>query len=77
MSWEVENEASTLETYLKRDRSIQSVSEKSYIHRNTVNYRIKKIKEIIDYDFSDAEKNFLLLLSLYGRAIVIEKSVTL
>lgn len=28
MSWEVENEASTLETYLKRDRSIQSVSEK-------------------------------------------------
>ena len=63
----------TLETYLKCDRSIQSVSEKSYTHRNTVNYRIKKIKEIMDYDFSDAEKNFLLLLSLYGRAIVIEK----
>lgn len=46
MSWEVENEASTLETYLKRDRSIQSVSEKSYIHRSTVNYRIKKIKKL-------------------------------
>ena len=45
MSWEVENEASTLETYLKHDRSIQSVSEKSYIHRSTVNYRIKKIKK--------------------------------
>lgn len=42
-----------------------------------MNYRIKKIKEIMDYDFSDAEKNFLLLLSLYGTAIVIEKGVTL
>lgn len=64
------NYITTLELYLRCDRSIQSVAEKSYTHRNTVNYRIKKIKEIMNYDFSDAEKNFLILMSLYGKELV-------
>lgn len=67
------NYVTTLDMYLRCDRSIQLVAEKSYTHRNTVNYRIKKIKEIMDYDFSDAEKNFLILISLYGKELIEDK----
>ena len=36
----------TLRCYLDNDSSIAEVAKISFVHRNTVNYKIKKIKEI-------------------------------
>ena len=40
----------TLYTYLYYDKSINKTAKKLFVHRNTINYRIQKIKEIIDAD---------------------------
>ncbi|MDO5516021.1 MAG: PucR family transcriptional regulator ligand-binding domain-containing protein [Clostridium sp.] len=60
----------TLKMYLSSNRSVQSVSDKSYVHRNTVNYRIKKIKEILNCDLEDYDDIFA-----YELAFFIEKSL--
>lgn len=60
----------TLKMYLSNNRSVQAVSDKSYVHRNTVNYRIKKIKEILDCDLEDYEEVFA-----YELAFFIEESL--
>lgn len=51
--------------YLRYDSCIQKVAEKTFIHRNTVNYRIRKIKEILGRDLSDARVRYELDLA-YG-----------
>lgn len=38
----------TLAIYLTMQKSIQKTAEELYVHRNTINYRIQKIKEIIE-----------------------------
>lgn len=37
----------TLDSYLRHDGSIQSVSEELYIHRNTISYRMTKIRALL------------------------------
>ncbi|NTV89656.1 MAG: PucR family transcriptional regulator [Clostridiales bacterium] len=37
---------STLRCYLESNASVQEVAGKTYVHRNTINYKIKKIREI-------------------------------
>lgn len=44
----------TLECYLENGGISQKVSEKMHIHRNTVNYRIRKISELLQVDFGNA-----------------------
>ena len=41
------NYVDTLELYLKHNGSIQAVSEEMFTHRNTVIYRMNKIKELL------------------------------
>ncbi len=55
----------TLRLYLESNQKIQLTAEINSIHRNTVNYRIRKIRDIIKYDLQDGKKNFLLLQALY------------
>lgn len=43
----------TLKTYLDHERSIAKTSETLFTHRNTVVYRIKKIKDILGRDLDD------------------------
>ncbi|WP_394870886.1 PucR family transcriptional regulator [Clostridium butyricum] len=59
-----------LEIYLKNNCSIQAVSKKTYTHRNTINYRIKKIKEILNNDLDNSEENFNYLLAFHIREIL-------
>ncbi len=55
----------TLALYLKYNGSIQLVAEKSFTHRNTINYRIKKIKELLENDLDDTKERFMLQLCFY------------
>ena len=58
----------TLFYYLKYNGSIQAVSAALFTHRNTVNYRMGKIKEILGCEFSTAEERFPYLLAFHIRA---------
>lgn len=43
----------TLETYLEHNCNANATAEALYIHRNTMRYRLDKIKKILDDDISD------------------------
>lgn len=60
----------TLRKYIECNGSIQKIAERSYLHRNTVNYRMKKIKEMIPELFENEEEKFLLWLSFYIKDIL-------
>lgn len=47
------NLVSTLDAYMKHNGSLQETAEELYVHRNTVNYKIKKIESILDIKLSD------------------------
>lgn len=51
----------TLRCYLDNNASVQEVAKVTYVHRNTINYKIKKIKEILncDLNYQDGLKLFL------------------
>lgn len=53
-----------LRDYLDNNSSIQVVAAKCNVHRNTVNYQIKRIKEILNSDFN-AEDRMSLQLAFY------------
>ncbi len=55
--------ANTLKTYLSASLSPQVTSEILFIHKNTVIYRINKMKELFNIDFSDADQCFQLYFS--------------
>ncbi len=58
------NYLETLECYLKCDRHLAKVAEMMICHRNTVNYRVNKIRDILGLDFNDAEVKFQLTLAI-------------
>lgn len=48
----------TLQSYIKNDRSLIRVAEETFTHRNTVNYRIQNIKQIIGCELKEVEEMF-------------------
>lgn len=55
----------TAESFFKNDLNITETSEKIFVHRNTLIYRINKIKEISGFDlkkFDDAIRFYMILL---------------
>ena len=64
----------TLRNCIECNGSIQKMAERSYLHRNTVNYRMKKLKEIIPEWLEDEQAKFMILLSFFiGDMILNEK----
>ncbi|MCD8216486.1 MAG: PucR family transcriptional regulator [Clostridiales bacterium] len=61
------NYLETLEAYLKYDRHLAKAADALSCHRNTVNYRINKIRELLDLDFDDGNEIFQLQLALQIR----------
>lgn len=59
-----------LRLYIKYNGSIKEVGERTFNHRNTINYRIKKIKTIIDSDISTMDEKFCYQLAFYIRDII-------
>lgn len=60
-----------LRMYIETDSGIQEIANTLFMHRNTINYRIGKIKEILQKDLSSMEEKVLFqtafyILDLYG-----------
>ena len=53
-----------ISAYLKYDGHIKIISEKMYVHRNTVHYKIKKIEDLTGCDLSKLETKTYFLLAL-------------
>lgn len=53
----------TLQTYLNCNCSIKDTAYAMFLHRNTVVYRLERLKELWNLDFEDAQKKLLLQVS--------------
>lgn len=53
-----------LESYLRHSGSVKDTAEEMFIHRNTVNYKIKKIEEILRLDLSQLDNRIKLTMGL-------------
>lgn len=53
----------TLRLYLEHDGSIQAVAVATFTHRNTINYRMKKTRQLLKMDLTSAEEKFRLYLA--------------
>lgn len=52
---------STLKTYLESNGSVLQTAEQMGVHRNTVNYKLKSIREILGVSLNDEDRMNLLL----------------
>lgn len=59
----------TLKQYLENDASVQEVAKETFVHRNTINYKIKKIKEILQCDLT-YQDGLRLLLAFHIRELL-------
>ncbi|WP_303870229.1 PucR family transcriptional regulator ligand-binding domain-containing protein [Acetobacterium wieringae] len=57
------NLAATLRLYLEHDGSIQAVADASFTHRNTINYRMKKIRQLLNMALLTPAEKFNLQLA--------------
>lgn len=57
----------TLKSYIKNDRSLIRVGEETFTHRNTVNYRMQNIKQILKCELCNAEELFSYQVAFYIR----------
>lgn len=53
----------TLKCYLENDASVQAVSKLTYVHRNTINYKLRKIKEIMGCNIAGVEDRLKIMLA--------------
>ncbi len=51
----------TLKCYLENDSSVQEVAKLTFVHRNTVNYKLRRIKEILGCQLTYEDKLKLML----------------
>ncbi|MFT8424984.1 MAG: PucR family transcriptional regulator ligand-binding domain-containing protein [Liquorilactobacillus sp.] len=54
-----------LKLYLQENCSVKAVSEKTYTHRNTINYRIKRIRDLLGVNLDENEERFKLILAFH------------
>jgi len=60
----------TLRLYLNSSGRVQKTADINYTHRNTVNYRIKKICDVLDIDISDGHTRFMIQVALYIKELL-------
>ena len=56
-----------LRHYLATDCSVQQVADTLHCHRNTVNKKVRLLKDELHYDLEDPQTRFELLLTFYIR----------
>ena len=54
-----------LKKYLQTNGSLNDTANQMYVHRNTINYKLKKIEEILDVDLSSLDFRIHVTLGLY------------
>lgn len=52
-----------LRLYLKYDGSVQRVAQETFVHRNTINYQLAKIKKILGNNLKTFEERFKIILA--------------
>lgn len=57
------NLVETLKAYLEEDGNLNKVSNRLFVHRNTLKYRIQKIEKIMNFNLKDANVRFNLFLA--------------
>lgn len=75
LKWDDKNNSNyyeTLKCYFKNDASVNRAAQEMNIHRNTINYKIKKIEGLLDCDLSSLEKRFSIMLAMKLREIYIK-----
>lgn len=55
---------STLENYFYHNKNVSETSKTMFLHRNTLIYRIEKIKEILNMDFKSSEELLRIQIAL-------------
>lgn len=68
-----EHNASLVETLyydLRTGGSIKAIAEATWAHRNTVSYRLNKIRELLNVDLNDADERTRLRMAFYARDIL-------
>ena len=55
----------TLRTYLECERSLSATAAKLFIHRNTLMYRLERLRAAVSLDLDDPEVRLQLLLSFH------------
>ena len=58
---------SFLRLYLKYDGSVQRVAQETFVHRNTINYQLAKIKKIFGNNLKTFEERFKIILAFEVR----------
>lgn len=53
----------TLKCYLQNNASVQAVAQMTYVHRNTINYKLSRIKEITGYNLASVEDRLKIMLA--------------
>lgn len=61
---------SFLRLYLKYDGSVQRVAQETFVHRNTINYQLAKIKKILGNSLKTFEKRFKIILAFEVRDVL-------
>lgn len=56
-----------LECYIENDRSLEKTADALFLHRNTVNYRLQKLKELLNSPLKTVEDLFPYYLALLIR----------
>lgn len=54
----------TLKTYIEEDKNAIETANQLFIHRNTINYRLNKIKEITNIDLNNGDELFRITMSI-------------
>ena len=61
---------SFLRLYLKYDGSVQRVAQETFVHRNTINYQLAKIKKILGNNLKAFEERFKIILAFEVRDVL-------
>ncbi len=54
---------STLKCYLLNNASVQAVAQMTYVHRNTINYKLTRIREITGWNLAGVEDRLKIMLA--------------
>lgn len=72
LKWDKKNNSNyyeTLKCYFNNDASVIKAAQEMNIHRNTINYKIKKIEGLLNCDLSSFEERFSIMLAMKLRDI--------
>lgn len=64
------NYVETLENYLQYNGSIQAIAQAMFTHRNTVNYRIHKIYELLGSELKTTSERFPYEMAFYIKKVI-------